>query len=227
MENNGNGGFVWNLLDVLILSCSMTRVYGYVPHTKQPSVWSSDELLKFSLIPSLLPDLFPSIPIVTQQDILEATDILKFYSKLTIDCISGCITRQNRAVYRMIQTQQVHEDDIPYIARLPSRYQKELALQTLKLTLKQTSKVPIAHEGQTVLLTIKYVNVYYSRKIARFVHEAVTTVSNSFVTFFSTEKVGYEGTTQTILAVVSKNSTHKPTKATVSKLCKVTPLKRK
>lgn len=211
----------WDIHEVLVVACANNRIYGYLDKQHGRKRWSSEDMLRYTFMPSLYPSESSLEANVLPCDKLEAIRIVEHYSYLLMDAMGEKLTEMTAQIFELTQLGVVYNDDFSLIARLPSLYRKEDATLRITNIIKKTSNGFVGNEGERVLLSVRILSVVYSSKLNCFVHEAITKTNGLYVTFFSPTQIASEANECNLLGTVKKHKSHNKHNALETQLSNV------
>jgi hypothetical protein len=146
-----------------------------------------------------------------------AADIVRHYRKLTFGVIADDLNDYMTRVFSSTQGETVTFKDLGVVASVPSLYQKDLEKRRVEKESKNSVQEYIGVVGESIDLTIRYINTRFVQKLECYAHDAITN-SGHLVNFLNKKKLGDVGQTQKIRAKVKSHGTNYQTKALQTQL---------
>jgi hypothetical protein len=208
----------------LAMSASIYRQKGYTSTSTYISSdpageirWTNKDHLIYQLVPSLASSSYISLFKVTQADYDTADAIIKYYRKLSFGVLGGELNDYMQKVFSTTQNDKISFSDLGILASVPSVYEREVKTKELESIAKGTKQEYLGKEGDTLTLTIKYINTRFVPALNCFAHDAVTD-TNHLVNFLNKLELGKPGETQKIKCRVKKHGLNFTTKTMETQL---------
>jgi hypothetical protein len=215
---------VWAPEDALTMACAIFRTKGFTSTSSMVFAvegtqrqWTSKEHLSYQLVPEIASAEYKDLIKVKQEDIDMAADIVRHYRKLTFGVIADDLNDYMTRVFSSTQGETVTFKDLGVVASVPSLYQKDLEKRRVEKESKNSVQEYIGVVGESIDLTIRYINTRFVQKLECYAHDAITN-SGHLVNFLNKKKLGDVGQTQKIRAKVKSHGTNYQTKALQTQL---------
>jgi hypothetical protein len=214
----------WTSEEALTMACAIFRTKGFTSTSSMAfaqegvqRVWTSKEHLSYQLVPEIASPEYKELINVKQEDADAAADIIRHYRKLTFGVIADDLGDYMTRVFSSTQNEQVTFKDLGVIASVPSAYQKDMESARLKKESKNSVQEHIGVVGDSIELTIRYINTGFVQKLECYAHDAITN-SGHMVNFLNKKKLGEVGQVQQIRAKVKSHGANYQTKALQTQL---------
>jgi hypothetical protein len=215
---------VWTPEDALTMACAIFRTKGFTSTSSMVFAvegtqrqWTSKEHLSYQLVPEIASAEYKELIKVKQEDIDMAADIVRYYRKLTFGVIADDLNDYMTRVFSSTQGEKITFKDLGVVASVPSLYQKDLEKRRVEKESKNSVQEHIGVVGESIDLTIRYINTRFVQKLECYAHDAITN-SGHLVNFLNKKKLGDVGQTQKIRAKVKSHGISYQTKALQTQL---------
>jgi hypothetical protein len=224
MPNTDIKNSTWPVREVLALAQCIYRQKGYTSTSTYLSSdpdgdqrWTNKDMLVYTLVPQIASDKFIMTFKATDEDFETADAIIKYFRRLSFGVIGDQLNDYMSKIFKVTQIDAIGFSDLGVLASVPQVYDRETTAKELKDQIKNTEQAFIGTEGESLVLTIKYIKTRFIPQLNCYGHEAVTT-SNHLVSFLNKVELGKAGTVQKIRARVKKHGTNFTTKTLETQL---------
>lgn len=219
---SGKNEKLFSVKDSLTLACCIYRQKGYTGTSSADygigqGEYTNKDMLTFGLVKEFAPSNYILEFTPTEEDESTADAIIKHYRRLSFGVIGDSINDYLKKVFTITQSEDISLKEFGVISSIPKTYEKDIGVKNLKTQVKDTVKEWIGKEGDSMILTVRYVKTHFIPALNCFGHEAITD-TNHLVSFLNKIELGKVGTSQKIRAKVKKHTTNYHTKTPETQL---------
>lgn len=214
----------WPAEQALAMACAVYRVKGFTSTSAytadqqdSDARWNSKEHLCYQLLPEIADKDYKILINVTQEDVNTAQAIVQYYRRLTFGVIADSLNDYMQRVFASTQKSQLTFKDFGVLASVPSVYHKELDRKRIEKEAKNTVQAHVAQVGDTVTLSIRYINTRLVAKLNCYAHDAVTSEGH-LVNFLNKSQLARSGDVQRVRAKVKSHGVNYSTKTLETQL---------
>jgi hypothetical protein len=203
----------FNTLDILAISCALYRTVGFISQARASETGSSStaDMIAYAVYSDIAPEWYAKVDVI-DADVAQATDIIKFYRRLTFKVLNNTANEFETRILSIIDATEVTHKSFKMIACVPNSYQKDLQYNNAISLINETSG-KLIEPINSKITTFCY--IVESRQISStrfgsevfYGHTAITT-DGCLVEFLNKDSLGSIDSTIKIQANVKDYKSH-------------------